>query len=486
MKGFTIAFCTLMMCMLTNIAQAQDTVGLTMYFPTGVSSTSVIMLEKSAPKSVLLNKNFSYTLKVTNISKNPVSNVKVTETFAEGFTVASTSPQAVMIEGGKAQWTLASLPPSGTETFTVTGSATHVGSIENCATVTYDLGACLAVTVINPAIKLTKTAPDTALLCDTIPMTLTVTNAGVGAAHNVIVTDSLPEGLTTLDGKTGVKFTVPILEQGESKTFNLVTKAAKTGKYTNTASATADGDLSSEASASTMVQQPVLTITKTGPDKRFEGRPVQYTITVANTGDAVAKATTIMDIVPAGSRFLKASDGGLLQGNNVIWNIGDLAPGAKKTVEITLVGTALGEIVNTANVTANCANSAVAKAPTTIAGIPAILLELIDEQDPIEVGSNVTYMIRVTNQGSLEGTNIKIDIELEDTMEYVSASGATTATHNGNKISMAPLPRLDPKKQAVWKVVIKAAKSGDVRFGVNLTSDQIDRPVRETESTNFY
>ena len=121
-----------------------------------------------------------------------------------------------------------------------------------------------------------------------------------------------------------------------------------------------------------------------------------------------------------------------------------------------------------------------------IAGIPAILLELIDEEDPIEVGNNVVYMIRVTNQGSLAGTNIKMDVELEDTMQYISSSGATLATQNGNKISLAPLPSLAPKKQAVWRIVVKAAGSGDVRFGVNMTSDQIDRPVRETESTNFY
>lgn len=486
MKGLQITLCTLLMCMLSGLAQAQENVGLTMYFPTGVSSTSVIKLTKTAPSSVVLNKDFSYNLAVTNISKNTVSNVKVTETLSDGFSLSSASPEGQTLDGGKVLWNLGTIPAGGSKQITVTGKAARVGSIENCASVTYDMGACLAINVINPAIKLTKTAPDTALLCDTIPMTITVTNTGVGAAHNVIVTDAMPQGLTTLDGKTGIKYTIPVLEQGESKTFQLVAKAAKTGKYTNTASATADGGLSSEASASTMVQQPVLTITKTGPTKRFAGRPVEFTITAANTGDAVAKQTTIMDIVPVGSRFVKASDGGTLEGNNVVWNVGDLAPGAKKTVELTLVGTKLGDITNTANVTANCANSAVAKATTQIAGIPAILLEVVDEEDPIEVGSTVTYMIRVTNQGSLEGTNIKINVQLEDTAEFVKATGATKATANGRNISFAPLPRLDPKKQAVWKVVVKAIKAGDVRFGVNLTSDQINRPVRETEATNFY
>ena len=486
MTRFSMTLCTLLLCAFTTLAQAQNTADLTMYFPTGVHNTSVIKLDKTAPNTVVLNKNFSYTITLTNISKNPVSNVKVIETLAQDFTLTSTSPQAQTIENGKLQWTLSSLPPNGTATLIVTGLAAKVGNIENCATVTYDMGACLAIAVTNPAIKLTKTAPTLALLCDTIPMTLTVTNTGVGPAHNVIITDTLPKGLTTLDGQTSIKYTLPMLEQGESKTFNIITKAAQTGMYTNTAMATANGDLSSQASTTTTVQQPLLSITKTGPSKRFAGRPVPYLITVANTGDVVAKQIVITDIVPAGSRFRKASDKGILQGNHVTWNIGDLEPGAKKTVKLTLIGTTLGKIVNTANVTANCAKSATAKAPTLIGGIPAILLELVDEEDPIEIGSNVTYMIRVTNQGSLAGTNIKIDVELEDTMQYISTTGATKATVNGNKVSLAAVPSLAPKKQAVWKIVIKAARSGDVRFGVNLTSDQIGRPVRETESTNFY
>ena len=109
MKKFSIVMCALLLCTLNTLVQAQDNVGLTMYFPTGVSSTSVIMLEKSAPRTVVLNKSFSYTLKVTNISKNPVSNIKLTETLADGFNLTSSSPNGQNLEGGKVQWQFASM-----------------------------------------------------------------------------------------------------------------------------------------------------------------------------------------------------------------------------------------------------------------------------------------------------------------------------------------------------------------------------------------
>ena len=154
---------------------------------------------------------------------------------------------------------------------------------------------------------------------------LTITNTGVGTAHNVIVTDTLPEGLTTLNGQTGVKYTIPVLQQGESKTFNLLTKATKVGNYTNTAMATADGDLSSQASASTTVQQPVLSITKAGPDKRFEGRPVKYTITVSNTCTA---ELAIGDV-----RFQGKAPDGVFSATGPAASL--LAQGETSTIEVT-------------------------------------------------------------------------------------------------------------------------------------------------------
>ena len=110
------------------------------------------------------------------------------------------------------------------------------------------------------------------------------------------------------------------------------------------------------------------------------------------------------------------------------------------------------------------------------------------DEGMIEVGAEVIYMIRVTNQGSLAGTGIKIVVNLEDSMQYVSASGSTVGTPgaNGRTISFAPVASLAPKARAVWRMRVKAVKAGDVRFAVEMNSDQIGRPVHETETTNFY
>ena len=123
---------------------------------------------------------------------------------------------------------------------------------------------------------------------------------------------------------------------------------------------------------------------------------------------------------------------------------------------------------------------------TDVQGIPAILLEVVDIEDPVPVGSTTVYVIRVTNQGSAPGTNIKIACNLEDTMELVTTSGPTRHSASGGSVDFGAYPSLEAGGVIEWRLTIKAVGAGDVRFGVQMTSDQISRTVDETESTNFY
>ena len=55
-------------------------------------------------------------------------------------------------------------------------------------------------------------------------------------------------------------------------------------------------------------------MTKTGPEMRYMGRPIEYKITVSNTGDAPAKDTVLVDTASAAAEFVKASDNGAVRG----------------------------------------------------------------------------------------------------------------------------------------------------------------------------
>lgn len=457
----------------------------TQALPTGDKNCcSIVYIEKTGPKQIVGSGNFQYAINVTNTSKLQLKEVKVIEHMT-GFKLVSSSPKAA-VSGNTATIPLGTLAPKETKTVKITGSAA-AKDILACTEVSYiPPRLCLLMSAVQPKLQVTKVGPKNALLCDPITYKIAVKNTGTGTACNVVVTDALPAGLKTTDGKTVVTKNLGNLGPNQSREFTIQTKASKVGTYKNEATVKADGGLTARSSAVTVVTAPSLAITKTGPAKRFVGRPVTYTITVTNNGATVAKDTVIEDAIPRGTRFVKASDGGRLSGGKVKWNVGTLQPKAKKTVTVTLTAGAKGVITNTATAKAYCAPTVSAKAATTVEGISAILLECVDLNDPIEVGASVTYRITVTNQGSDIGTGIKVVCTLPAEQQYASSTGPTKADVKGQVVTFAALKKLAPKARAVYKITVKGIKAGDVRFKVSLTSDQMKTPAGETESTHIY
>ncbi len=454
--------------------------------PTGDKATSGLYIEKFAPATVSLNNEFTYEINVTNLTGVPLSNVQIEDVMPESYEYASASPQADSTAGGTITWDLGTMAARSTQTITVTGKATAEGTLTNCATGSYDLVACVDTQVVQPAIEIAKSGPAEVLQCDPITYEVVVTNPGTGPATNVVVVDNLPDGLETASGSDQVKFDIGTLAAGESVRRSANLRATKTGEFTNSATVTADGGLNGKSSVTTTVKAPKLEITKTAPNKTFIGKVVTYNIEVKNVGDGMAKNTVVTESLPAGATFVKASDGGQPSAGSVVWRVGNLAPEQTENFTVSLQAGSKGTLKNTASADADCADAVSASAQTVVEGIPAILLEVVDNPDPVAVGDTTTYTVTVTNQGSANGTNIEIVCKLEKEAQYVSGTGSTNVAVEGGTITMAPVKSLAPKATATWQVKVKAVDAGDVRFAVEMTSDQIGRPVNETEASNFY
>lgn len=461
-------------------------------FPTGDRATSVVFIEKSLPAQTQVGHQFDFVTRVTNLTDAVVKDVVVYAVLPDNFDVTSSDPG---IQGepssDKVHWNVGDLGARETKTITVQGSPTSTGDLEFCCTeVTYDYdpSLCMTAAVVQPELKITKEAPSEVMICDTIPYRIVVSNTGTGDAQNVQINDPLPSGLSTMSGENTVMRDVGTLHSGESREITVDVKADRTGIFDNAASAVASGGLSADSnSTSTLVTQPVLSVTKTAPSKRYIGRNITYNIKVTNEGNGPAVNTSLDDCIPTNTSMVSVSDGGTSTGKGALWNLGTLQPQDSREVSITVRADSLGEAENCVVASAECAEAVTDCATTMISGISAILLEVIDIADPIEIGGIETYEIAVTNQGSATDSGISIVCTLEaGTMEYVSSDGPTAASAVGNTVTFAPLAALAPKQRVTWKVHVKAVGEGDVRFGVSLKSDQIQRTVNETESTNFY
>ena len=192
----------------------------TAYFPNGSKSGEVLMLQAMGPRSIRMGKDATVQIKVTNLTGNTVHNVMLSSTNPDGFQVTGAGSATTQPMDKGMGFAVGDIGSKDSKTVTVTGMATKVGSVDTCYVATYNPPTlCTMLTVTNPAINLAVQAPADIDICKQATYTYTVTNTGTGTAHNVQVTEDLPDGLTTADGGKTVSNTIGDIPQGESRNF---------------------------------------------------------------------------------------------------------------------------------------------------------------------------------------------------------------------------------------------------------------------------
>jgi len=446
----------------------------------------IIQVDKAMPAEIHLNTPFAYVIRVTNLTEMMLTDITIAETLSKDFEFKGSEPTA-QAENDSLVWKIDSLGPRATKSMKVSGTATTVRQLEFGTAITHTAFGCAKVNVVEPTLELAKIAPAEALLCEPIQVDFVVTNTGTGAAQNVQIVDTLPAGLQTTDGKGKVVLEAGTLAAGESRRFSVKLRATKTGTYVNKAVATSATGLKAESEPTlTNVRQPILTLTKSGPKRQYLGRSISYELTVTNKGDGPAQNTTIEDIIPPGVTSIEATAGAQFSGSKLVWEVGTLEPNTSKSVQVSYTPTREGELMATATATAFCAEPVSDSSRTVITGIAASRIEVIDLEDPVEVGTNTTYVITVTNEGTAADTNVRIAVVLDDKLQYVTSAGATAGSIMGRTINFAPLRGLEPKNKATWRVVVRGAVAGDARLKVTMHSDQLALPVEQTEATHIY
>jgi len=438
-----------------------------------------IRLSKQMPKEAVLGQTFEYQLVMA--AQDCVGNVVVTDRVPAGASYVKSEPPAE-VEGDRLAWRMASMDARQSETIRVWLKADREGTLASCATVSCDPRVCAATLVGKPALTINKSGPETAVLGSTVNYTILVANNGSAAARGVVVTDTVPDGLESADGRKQIAYEVGDLAPTQSKSITVPLKAAKRGKFCNAAVATSSnaGKVSDEAC--TTVLQPGLKIVKSGDKERFLGRNASYKIVISNTGDTTLTDVTVTDTAPAGTTIVSAS-GASITGNQAVWRLASLAAGQQTSFDVVLTSKTAGTHCNGATVTAAGGLRESAEACTLWRGVAAVLLEVVDDPDPITVDEQTTHTIRVTNQGTADMANLNMTALYDEEMVPVSSPEGTVS---GQTVKFPTVARLAPKAAFTYTIKAKGVKAGDARNKFTLTADGLTSPVVEEESTHVY
>jgi len=267
-----------------------------------------------------------------------------------------------------------------------------------------------------------------------------VTNKGGIAATGVHVSDVLTSGAAgnyqlvsvttgTPNVTDGFETQIGILASGATSTLFFTVAASANGTYCDTATVTATSGVIGigSDSACLTVETPILTITKTdAPKSVLPGASYTSTIGVHNSGNATSKATVISDLlgnlninadgtintnsnvqaIYVSSNLNGAS--GTLASNVVKANAFDLASGGTATFTVVSqipFSAPTGTYCDTASVqSSNAVTPLPATACVHVPAFSALQTQLIDLNDPVAVGSNVTffsalYVEALSNEG---------------------------------------------------------------------------------------
>lgn len=443
----------------------------------------LVRLEKTAPDMVAINTPYNYDYVV--VAKDKVKKVVVEEQIPAGTVYVSSTPEAE-VNGSSVKWTLYNVQKGDRIPLVLTVKPTQVADLSNCATIVAIPEACTTTQVGAPELAIVKTTPNEQVLLGAgVPWNITVSNVGNFCAYDVVLTDTLPQGVSHQTGELVLITELGTLAPGESRDVTINTTAVAGGEHCNTAVASASNTASVQDDACIAVVEAGIDVVKEGDPMQFVGKRASYTITATNTGDVPLTDVVVTDTVPSQNRLLTAP-GAQINGNTATWTT-SLGAGQSKSFELTVLGLQEGTFCN--QVSAGSSQYGLSgndDACTEWRGYPALLIEVIDTEDPLLIGDQTTYVIQITNQGTAPSANIRLDAQVPSQLKLISAAGDTKGTISGNNVSFAPYPSLGAKQILEFRVVAEAVSVGDARFKTQMNSDLLKTPVPEEEATQVY
>jgi uncharacterized repeat protein (TIGR01451 family) len=338
------------------------------------------------------------------------------------------------------------------------------------------LGTDVAITMIGSA--------DPVTVGDTLLYTVTITNNGPRVATGIAFSDTLPTGVTFLPDQSspgishfGQFLGVPVgaLAPGDFIRVFVAVQPIAAGSILNSShvvATTADTDSSNDTAnlPTTVLKSPSITVLTTSLSPSNPGQATTFTATVTSPTIGVPTGS----IVFSEGNTVYATE--KLDGSGTAsFQTSALSPGVH-----TIVASYSGDAVF---------NASAITLPQAVTGAAAntadLRLQVESTPNPVAVGSSLTYMITVTNNGPSAASHVLVTANLpaSNIASFGSAHASQgTATQAGGSVT-ATLGGLAVGGTATVTVVVTPAAAGAVLLSAAVTGSESDPNTNNNSSS---
>jgi uncharacterized repeat protein (TIGR01451 family) len=316
-----------------------------------------------------------------------------------------------------------------------------------------------------PALSIEKVAPREIQVDQPTDFKIVVRNVGRVVANEVRVTDQVPRGAQFVKAvpeanrgaNGGLVWELGSLKPGEDRSIVLTLQPKQTGEIGSVAQVT----FATPASMRVMVTKPQLAVEHSGPGKVTIGDRVPLAITVRNLGNGPAKDVVLQETVPPQLKFAEDF-------NELEYEIGTLAPGQSKKVNLNLSAAQIGRFRNTILVSGQGGLHAEHQIDMEV--IAPQLTLASEGPNRRYIKRNATHSFSIRNTGTAIATNLDLVAKLPRGVKFVSANNQGQYDPGSNAVYWS-LDRLNVAQAASVQLTTTPVEVGEQNIEFIATAD---------------
>ncbi len=442
--------------------------------PSGPQSPE-LKIEKIAPLEASIGQPLVYSIIIRNVGGSEANNVIVEDRIPRGAKLDGTIPQAVFTNG-KLIWDLGSLAPGAEKTIQLKVIPVEAGDIGSVATVRFAASVSTSIRVTAPKLNMKMSGPSEVLVGKPATYDFVVTNTGLGGAKSVFLRAIIPPGLLH-PGGNDLEYEIGDLAPKESKTVQLAMTAQKMGIFTPQAIISIDGDPKAEAKQDLRIIESRLQVARSGPTRRFVGRPGTYVTKVTNQSSEVLRTVEVIEEVPHNVEPSAQLSNWDPARRVIVWTIPIMQPGETKQFTTELTPSQPGDYAGRLTARDTVGNQAMVATALDVKGIADLDVDIDRDLNPIAVGEQLSLRMSVANTGNASARNVQTQFLIPNSLQFVTAKGPGQHRYdpNTNVVTFEPIPEFEAGGVEVKKeydIVLTGLQAGKAEVKVNVDSKQ--------------